>query len=868
MFGTTIDLKTKLAAVEADLVSAHAISATQLHSEIFQKLAGLIDTNEAEAMLDIEAMLDVVNEEMNPPKVAAGGFGSFGGMAQQKQPGVGMDTGKLLSMGIMLAGPVMAAAKFLTSKSDHDNALTRVIQANPQLFAQNRARAEALFEAVYSSAPNIAKNTVIMGDILKQLMAMPMVDMGTIARLTEMSKNVRPSSSEGNPFEKAVMGRSMEEMKSKFAPSESSGPMAKKSAAVKIAAKFKSAEGLPTIFNWGTPACKAAGLTDAFTGSGTNMEQANQATMMNQQEQGNTLLPLDSVLHELLMKEMELQQREQVMQQQEQQLQQALQAVQQIGSQYQNESGVNPNSGEPAAQEAPPQAAPAAEEAPPASPEEAPPENAAPADEAPPAELGAGEQQSPEANSGGEATPLGDEGVTGEAPVEDPMGLPADVAESQEPTGAEGDPSEIMAGGAEGTGANGDAGVAPVGQDGEGEESAEQNPPGTDEQGDGPESADGTPGAEEQPPAGEESANPNAEDGSTEDQGGNLPGASTDNPAGETGTADETEASDQPPAEESKADPASESSGDGAVVGGEQNDPGQGQESAAPTPPPPAPVDMSPEARAAGEAGLADAAAPMPPADEVQTEGPKDDPLTAQMRALHGAAGGEQGNPTGPGSDAGSEAGATMDPFDSQYSEGSSPMDEPIDNAAPVPPPAMTGEEPAAAPVEGAEAPATEAPPEGSEPAEPPPPIAEGEDTGEEGETPEEGAEGPNTAESVEGSVEDKAKDKALEGAGIEEGTPLEQESDAELAKGLNEAGEVATPVPSQESIAPPAPPQNALPTPATSTPNGSGGHEIVLPLRITVKIGELDPIEARRAEAREAFLAAMNNLPTSSSTK
>ena len=253
MFGTTIDLKTKLAEIDADLVSAYSAGDTALHAEIFKKLASLIDTDESQAMLDIEAMLDVVNDEMHPPKVAAGGFGSFGMQQPQKSPGVGMDTGKLLSMGIMLAGPVMAAAKFLTSKSDHEQALTRVIQANPQLFAQNRARAEALFEAVYSSAPNIGKNTVLMGDILKQLMAMPMVDMGTIARLVEMSKNVSQSKGEGNPFESAVMGASMGKIKSQFGGEDSAGPMAKKTASVKIAAKFKSAEGLPTIFNWGLP---------------------------------------------------------------------------------------------------------------------------------------------------------------------------------------------------------------------------------------------------------------------------------------------------------------------------------------------------------------------------------------------------------------------------------------------------------------------------------------------------------------------------------------------------------------------------------------------------------------------------------------
>jgi len=49
---------------------------------------------------------------------------------------------------------------------------------------------------------------------------------------------------------------------------------------------------------------------------------------------------------------------------------------------------------------------------------------------------------------------------------------------------------------------------------------------------------------------------------------------------------------------------------------------------------------------------------------------------------------------------------------------------------------------------------------------------------------------------------------------------------------------------------------------PQGSVQQGMNGHEIVLPLRITVKIGEVDPMIALRADAQRLRTAALLNLP------
>ena len=736
MFGTSMDKNAQFAAIEADLISAHAMGDKHLHAEIYNKFAALIEDEH-----DIEAALDGLADLANPPKVAVGGFGSFG--AQQAQSGgmMGGDLMGMLAKAVMIAGPIIAGAKFLGAKADHDRALQTTQMAYPQMFQQNPARANALFEAIYSSAPNIGKNTILMGDLLKQLMSMPMVDMGTIARLTEISKNTAQKDQGGILNNISDMSKKMTESYISSSMKPSTQPPMKPSM---FRADFKSASGQPTVFNWGSEAAKLAGLTDAFTGSGTNMEQANQATMMNQQQSGSSMLPLDSVLHELLMKEMELQQREQTIMQQEQQLQQAMQAVQHIGSQYQGETGVDPNTGAPA-QEAIPEAAPTD------MPAEQPPQMGAPEDDSSTEQTATTEGEVPAGNE----VPFGEE-----APVEGEM-PPAEGDESTE--------------------------EAPVPDE---EQLAEE--PAMEEQ-----------IPEESPAPGEEQL---AEEPAMEEQ---IP-----------------EESPAPSEEQPAEDPA-------AAL-------------------PPA-VDMSPEAVAAGEAGLADAATPMGPADEAHADD--------GMRP---------------------EAGVQTDPFSLDYAEGSSI-------------PTAEGEIPAEgeAPADGETPPEDSALPPAEMAAENDPntvtnPEAEAEPT--EGAGPDQHdmptieageSEGPNTAESIEGTPEDEMHDAAN---GVEEGTPEDEVADKELAAVLNAGGHVAgegeeekeevpadgqvmeepAPVPEMLQEVPPAMPAPvpvAPPTAPQAQPT-TNGHEIILPLRITVKIGEIDPLVAMRQDAEMLRRVALLNLP------
>jgi hypothetical protein len=108
-------------------------------------------------------------------------------------------------------------------------------------------------------------------------------------------------------------------------------------------------------------------------------------------------------------------------------------------------------------------------------------------------------------------------------------------------------------------------------------------------------------------------------------------------------------------------------------------------------------------------------------------------------------------------------------------------------------------------------------------------------------------AQGPNTAESVEGTPEDEAHDAANN---VEEGSPEDQVADQELAAVLNAGGHVAGGAGDQEIPAPVAP------SGVTSGPTADGGHEVVLPLRISIKVGE-------RAKAYDSYHAAMKNLFT-----
>jgi hypothetical protein len=146
---------------------------------------------------------------------------------------------------------------------------------------------------------------------------------------------------------------------------------------------------------------------------------------------------------------------------------------------------------------------------------------------------------------------------------------------------------------------------------------------------------------------------------------------------------------------------------------------------------------------------------------------------------------------------------------------------------------------------------------------------------------------GPNTAESIEGTPEDEMHDAAN---GVEEGTPEDEVADKELAAVLNAGGHVAGEAGEEEEEVPAAdpameepaqvpempqevPPAMPAPLPAApamapaspAAPQGqptANGHEIILPLRITVKIGEIDPLVAMRQDAEMLRRVALLNLP------
>jgi hypothetical protein len=87
---------------------------------------------------------------------------------------------------------------------------------------------------------------------------------------------------------------------------------------------------------------KKAGITDAFSGSGTVLQQANNQGRLSDQQMGLPLLPLDSIVQELLQKEQELMMREDIVAQQEAQIQQAQAMMGQMGQMYQQQYGVSP----------------------------------------------------------------------------------------------------------------------------------------------------------------------------------------------------------------------------------------------------------------------------------------------------------------------------------------------------------------------------------------------------------------------------------------------------------------------------------------------------------------------------------------------
>jgi len=326
-------LATTFARNEADLISAAAQGSEVFHSVIFQKLAALnLDAD------DRQAIMDMLTEERE--KTAAPGGGGFG-------------IGHALALGSILVPAAMAGAKWLANRSSYDEGWQNLQTTAPDVIQSDPVRARSIYDLLHSTAPNVATNPVVAADLMRQMTAMPMVDLGSVKTMTEVGKNMggiedqqyRSSNQMFDPLDKYKSRADAFHMLT-----------GGKTASIKLAVRHVAKDGTPCVFDWSTPAMKEAGITDAFTpgfsGNGTTMDQANSATQMNEMGGGQSLLPLDSVVRELLAKEMELSQREQILQQQEMQMQQAMLMQQQMGGMYQQQYGVDPSTGQPAGQPA------------------------------------------------------------------------------------------------------------------------------------------------------------------------------------------------------------------------------------------------------------------------------------------------------------------------------------------------------------------------------------------------------------------------------------------------------------------------------------------------------------------------------------
>jgi hypothetical protein len=324
----------KLAAIEADLISASAKGLRHLHAEVFRKFAAM-DMDAA----DLEAVMNGIMDEQE--KCAANPLSSLG-------------VGPALALGALIGAPLAAGAGFLLSLAKRDQAFNALKGRCPDLLQADPARFHAMFDLLWQHAPTVAGNPVVAGDVIRQLMALPMVDLGTVAKITGMYKSA--------PTAPSVLSMAHEQG-IKSIVGESGKAVYHKISGLQVPVNHIAADGTRCFFDWGTDACKEAGITDAFLGGGTNLEQANQAYQMGQAQSGAGFLPLDSVVKELVMKEQELAQREQMIAQREAELGQMQQMMQQMGSAYQQQTGVDPDTGEALPEETEQGAAPEGEQA-------------------------------------------------------------------------------------------------------------------------------------------------------------------------------------------------------------------------------------------------------------------------------------------------------------------------------------------------------------------------------------------------------------------------------------------------------------------------------------------------------------------------
>lgn len=316
-----------LSHIEADLISAAAFGPTSFHAACFAKLAAM----ELDAE-DRAAIVDMIEAEMD-------GFEKDAHWTDFATPAI--------AAGAVLAPMALEGSKYLAGRSTYDSGWDRLHEHAPDVVSEDPVRAKALYDLLHSTAPSVASNTPVAADLMRQMLSMPMTDIGTVGGLADIGKSM--SGARGPSSGPSLSASTATDAVDQFHKLDAL-LRGKKMASVPIA--HVTADGIPCVFNWASQACKTAGLTDAFTptfsGHGTTMDQANSAMGMEQQAGGQGLLPLDAVVRELLAKEMELSQREQVLQQQEMAMQQASQMQGQIGQQYQGMTGVDPSTGQPA----------------------------------------------------------------------------------------------------------------------------------------------------------------------------------------------------------------------------------------------------------------------------------------------------------------------------------------------------------------------------------------------------------------------------------------------------------------------------------------------------------------------------------------
>lgn len=318
-------------AAEADLISAAVHGPSAVYGMLLTKLAELeLDAGDRLALLD--ALEDV--EQKNAS-------------ATEKQAFMSPNVVRALAVGSMIAAPVSAGVSALMDARRKAQGYEALHQVAPEVM-QDPVRSKAMYDLLYSAAPNVATNTPVAADLLRQMSAQPNIDLGTVGRLSDIRKNMMTKGDGGSGVMDGVknigtIGTAANVL--------NSGTFPGKSAGATIRANHIALDGTACFFNWAAEPMKQAGLTDAFSGSGTPMEQASQAYDMGQQTQQYPLMPLDAVVRELLMKEQELMQREQVLAQQEQMMQQAQGVQGQMAGAYQNEFGVDPTTGQPMAED-------------------------------------------------------------------------------------------------------------------------------------------------------------------------------------------------------------------------------------------------------------------------------------------------------------------------------------------------------------------------------------------------------------------------------------------------------------------------------------------------------------------------------------